>query len=175
MLGAAAALGVVACIGLQISVSTRIMQHRKLIAVKTAELTSLEETRKQVERFEKERKDIEQKLNVIAQLESARSGPVRLMDELASRIPERLWLNSMTAKGGVLSLKGLSLDAEIVAAFLTGLEESPLLSRVELLETKLEEIEGLKLNTFQIKGQYPYVQPAPETQPPAPYGRRVGG
>ena len=171
MLGAAAALGVVACIGLQISVSTRIMQHRKLITVKTAELASLEETRKQVERFEKERKDIEQKLNVIAQLESARSGPVRLMDELASRIPERLWLSSMTAREGVLSLKGLSLDAEIVAAFMTGLEESPLLSRVELLETKLEVIEGLKLNTFQIKGLYPHVQPAAEAQTPAPYGR----
>lgn len=168
-------MGVVACIGLQISVSTRIMQHRKLIATNTAELASLQETRKQVERFEKERKDIERKLNVIAQLESARAGPVRLMDEIASRIPERLWLSNMTAKGGVLSLKGLSLDAEIVAAFLTGLEESPLLSRVELLETKLEEIEGLKLNTFRIKGLYPYVQPAAETQTPAPYGRRVGG
>jgi type IV pilus assembly protein PilN len=147
------------------------MHNRKVIAQKTAELASLQETRKQVERFEKERKDIEQKLNVIAQLESARSGPVRLMDEISSRIPERLWLNNMTAKGGVLSLKGLSLDAEIVAAFLTGLEESPLLTRVELLETKLEEIEGLKLNTFQIKGQYPHVQPVKETQASAPYGR----
>ncbi len=98
-----------------------------------------------------------------------------MMDEIASRIPERLWLNRMSAKGGVLSLKGLSLDAEIVAAFMTGLEESPLLSKVELLETRLEEIEGLKLNTFEIKGRYPHVQPAEATQKPPPYGRRVGG
>ena len=159
LLAVAAGIGLLACIGLQLSVSTRIAQHRRLITERNAELAALEQTRKQVERFEKERKQIEQKLNVIAQLERARTGPVRLMDEIASRIPERLWLQKMTAKGGLLAMEGLSLDAEIVAAFLTGLEESPMLSRVELLETKLEQIEGLKLNAFKINAQYPHVQP----------------
>lgn len=160
LLGVAAGIGVLACIGLQLSVSTRISQHKRLIAQKNAELASLEQTRKQVERFEQERKEIEQKLNVIAQLEKARSGPVRLMDEIASRIPERLWLDKMSAKGGQLAMEGMSLDAEIVAAFLTALEESPLLSRVELLETKLEQVEGLKLNTFRIHAQYKHVEPS---------------
>ncbi len=159
LLGVAAGIGVLACIGLQLSVSTRTAQHRRLITERNAELASLEQTRKQVERFVKERKQIEQKLNVIAQLERARTGPVRLMDEIASRIPERLWLEKMTAKGGLIAMKGLSLDAEIVAAFLTRLEESPMLSRVELLETKLEEVDGLKLNAFKINAQYPQVRP----------------
>ncbi|MEE9279961.1 MAG: PilN domain-containing protein [Myxococcota bacterium] len=159
LLGVAAGIGVLACIGLQLSVSTRTAQHRRLITERNAELASLEQTRKQVERFVKERKQIEQKLDVIAQLERARTGPVRLMDEIASRIPERLWLEKMTAKGGLIAMKGLSLDAEIVAAFLTRLEESPMLSRVELLETKLEEVDGLKLNAFKINAQYPQVRP----------------
>ena len=34
-----------------------------------------------------------------------------------------------------------------------------MLSRVELLETKLEKVEGLKLNAFKINAQYPHVQP----------------
>ncbi len=154
LLGVAAGIGIVACVGLHLSVSTRIAQHKRVIVQKNAELASLEETRKQVERFEAERKEIEQKLDVIAQLEKARAGPVRLMDEIASRIPERLWLLKLSAKDGLLALEGLSLDAEIVAAFLTGLEESSF-SKVELLETKLESVEGLKLNSFKIHANYP--------------------
>ena len=88
LLGVAAGIGIVACVGLHLSVSTRIAQYKRLIVQKSAELASLDETRKQVERFEAERKEIEQKLDVIAQLEKARTGPVRLMDEIASTIPE---------------------------------------------------------------------------------------
>ena len=172
LLGVAAGIGIVACVGLHLSVSTRIAQHKRLIVQKSAELASLDETRKQVERFEAERKEIEQKLDVIAQLEKARTGPVRLMDEIASIIPERLWLLKMSAKDGRLALDGLSLDAEIVAAFLTGLEESSL-SRVELLETKLEQTEGLKLSSFRIQARYPDVKPLLEDPAgPAPTTRR---
>lgn len=174
LLGAAVGIGIIACVGLHFSVSTRVSQHRRLIVERNAELAALEETRKKVEQFEQERKEIEQKLNVIAQLEKARTGPVKLMDEIASRIPERLWLEKLKADGGSLALEGLSLDAEIVAAFLTGLEESPMLSRVELLETKLEEVEGLKLSTFKINARYPHIQPTLEQEaaPAAPRRRR---
>ena len=78
----------------------------------------------------------------------------------------------MSAKDGRLALDGLSLDAEIVAAFLTGLEESSL-SRVELLETKLEQTEGLKLSSFRIQARYPDVKPLLEDPAgPAPTTRR---
>ncbi len=174
LLGAAVGIGIIACVGLHFSVSTRVSQHRRLIVESNAELAALEETRQKVVQFQQERQEIEEKLRVIAQLEKARTGPVKLMDEISSRIPERLWLEKLSANGGLLALEGLSLDAEIVAAFLTGLEESPMLSRVELLETKLEEVEGLKLNTFKINARYPHIQPTNEqaAAPRAPRRRR---
>jgi Tfp pilus assembly protein PilN len=78
------------------------------------------------------------------------------MDEIATRIPKRLWLTSLSLKEGVLQLAGVSLDAEIVAAFMTSLSESPIISNVELEETKLEETEGLKLNSFKVRSSYLY-------------------
>ena len=104
----------------------------------------------------KEQEEIEGKLSIIQTLESSRTGPVRIMDEIATRIPKRLWLTKLSMKGGVLRLEGMSLDAEIVAAFMTSLAESPIIEKVELEETKLEDKEGLKLNTFKVRSAYRY-------------------
>ncbi|MGH9888627.1 MAG: PilN domain-containing protein, partial [bacterium] len=93
-------------------------------------------------------------------IEAARTGPVKIMDELATRIPSRVWLTKMTAKGGTLELEGNSLDAEIVADFAAALEDSPMLSGVDLRETRLEETEGLKLSAFKMTAQYPYLKAA---------------
>ena len=117
-------------------------------------LEALEKTREQVERFRAEREEIERKLKVIDDLEKNRTGPVRVMDEIAMRIPKRVWLTELQMNAGQLKLEGMSLDAEIVAAFLTSLAESPLIFDVELETTRLEEKDGLKINTFEISSRY---------------------
>ena len=50
----------------------------------------------QVAAFRKQKKKLETKIGVIEELDRARSGPVRVLSELASRTPERLRLNSPT-------------------------------------------------------------------------------
>ncbi len=138
---------------------SEVSRTRKHIVAAQAELRTLEEVRKEVERFMTEQDIIEQKLGVIAALERSRIGPVRILDEIATRIPKRLWLTNLSMQQGVLRLDGVSMDAEIVAAFMTGLGESPIISNVELEETKLEETEGLKLNTFKVRSSYRYGVP----------------
>ena len=159
LLGMAAAAGLVLCVMVHIGKSAQISAQRTAVGVARGELASLDTIRKQVERFKSEQEDIESKLAVIATLEKSRSGPVRILDEIATRIPKRLWLTKLSMKGGVLRLAGVSLDAEIVAAFLTELEESPIISRVELEETRLQEMEGLKLNSFKVRSSYQYGVP----------------
>lgn len=154
MLGGAALAAVLICGWLQYSVGARQAEEQERIGQARAELKGLEQTRKQVERFRKEKEEIERKLDVIAKLERSRQGPVRVMDEIASRIPKRMWLTEMSMSGGELKLQGVSLDAEIVAAFLASLSESALLQAVELDETRLAEHEGLRLNSFKIHSRY---------------------
>jgi len=105
---------------------------------------------KQVEEFRKVKGEIEKKLEVIEELDESRSGPVRVLDELASRIPERVWLTKLSAKDQKLTLDGLSLDNELVALFLTGLNDSPYFKDVELLETEAKQVDGYKLNSFEV-------------------------
>jgi len=108
---------------------------------------------KQVEKFRKAKSEIEKKLEVIEELDDSRSGPVRVMDELARRTPDRVWLTKLSAKNQKLTLHGMSLDNELVALFLTGLNKSPYFKDVELLETEAKKVDGYKLNSFEVSAQ----------------------
>lgn len=104
----------------------------------------------QVAAFKKRRGELENKIDVIDGLDRARSGPVRVLDELATRTPDRLWLTGVATKGDTITLKGQSLDNEIVALFLRNLNESEYFTNVDLGSAKLGKDGGLKLVKFDI-------------------------
>jgi type IV pilus assembly protein PilN len=108
---------------------------------------------KQVEGFRAAKAEIEQKLSVIEELDRSRSGPIRVLDELASHTPERVWLTKLETGASGVGIEGVSLDNELVALFLTALGESPYFEDVELEETELLEQEGLKLNEFRLRAR----------------------
>lgn len=150
-LGVALVSGVLVCGVLHTAIVAQLASQRARVVEAKAELAELEEILKEVDRFRQEKEDIEQKLSVIARLEESRRGPVRIMDEIATRIPDRMWLKSMRLEGARLELQGYSIDNEVIAAFLTSLEESKFLTNVELKGSKLTERKGLNLNEFQIE------------------------
>ena len=108
----------------------------------------------QVAAFRKKKAKLEKKIDVIDELDRARSGPVRVMGELAMRTPERLWLKSVSTSGGRIQIKGESLDNELVAVFLRGLGDSVYFEEVDLDGTKLAGGKGnLKIVNFGIRAQ----------------------
>ena len=173
-LGIAAAAGVCLSMVLGFSVAARTSQKEAQILTATEELQKLQKTRDEVEKFRAEKAEIERKLGVIASLEKTRTGQVKIFDEIATRIPERVWLDEMSLKEGVITLSGVSIDAEIVAEFMTSLSGSEMFRDVTLTETTLKEKDGLKLNAFQIQARYgpePVTAAAPGTLP-APVARQ---
>lgn len=105
----------------------------------------------QVAAFRKQKAKLEKKIDVIDGLDRARSGPVRMLAELATRTPERLWLTSLATKGSTLTLRGESIDNEIVALFLRALDESEYFSNVDLESSVLAgEKKGVRLVSFSI-------------------------
>jgi len=105
-----------------------------------------------VEQFKAQKKELQDKLDVIGSLEAARSGPVRVLDELSSNVPERLWLTAIATKGKEIRLEGQSLDTGVVADFLRVLNASPFFVNVDLDKTSGGQVvEGVRLVTFVIR------------------------
>jgi type IV pilus assembly protein PilN len=106
----------------------------------------------QVDVFRKKKSALEGKIDVIEDLDRARSGPVRILSELADRIPERLWLTHLSTKGEVILMKGSSLDNDLVALFLRNLSDSKYFGDVDLDRTELGASAGdLRLVEFSIR------------------------
>ncbi|MCH7708688.1 MAG: PilN domain-containing protein [Myxococcales bacterium] len=73
------------------------------------------------------------------------------MSELSLRTPDRLWIKSIATREGKITLRGESLDNEIVAKFLKNLGDSPYFEQVDLDGTKLGKSKaGFKIVGFSM-------------------------
>ena len=136
-------------------VHSRLMEQRSLAGTRVAQMEhDIEEFKPhlaQVAAFRSRKTKLEKKIGVIDGLDSARTGPVRMFDELATRTPERLWLTSLNTTGTDVVFKGESLDNEIVAQFLRQLNESKYFDDVDLESTEMgKQKKGIKLVSFLI-------------------------
>jgi type IV pilus assembly protein PilN len=116
-----------------------------------ADLKTYESTIKKIDRLNKKIKEIRAKLNVIKDLEKGKTGPVRLLDELANAVPkDKLWLRSYNEKAGKLTLSGTAMDNETVALFMTRLEATQSITSVDLRNAKLRRVKsyGLDVSDF---------------------------
>jgi type IV pilus assembly protein PilN len=129
---------------------SRIADAEKRVVETEAEIKKYDEQLAQVEAYKAKKKEVQDKLDVIHGLERSRSGPVHMLDELAVHTPERMWLTKLEAKSGKVTISGMSLDNEIVAMFLTKLNDSAYFDRVELGATELDTKSGFKLNKFEV-------------------------
>ncbi len=146
-------------------VMARTAVTRSQVAKLEKEIEKFGTQLKQVEEFRQKKSEIERKLAVIDRLDRSRSGPVHVLDELAIHTPERVWLMKVQSEGESLSVEGMSLDNELVALFLTALNDSPYFDAVELEETELLEKDRLKLNSFKLKARL--TTPGLPEEPPA--------
>jgi len=107
----------------------------------TAQKTELEQTKQQVELFEKQKDLLQRRVSTIEQLQRDRTGGQELLDMVANTVSrtENLWLTEMIRKGNTLSLEGSSASINAVANFITALKRSGYFQKVEIKETKQDE------------------------------------
>ncbi len=126
-----------------------------------SDIARFEPQQKQVAAFKEKRKQLEGKLDVIDGLDRARTGPVRILDELAAQTPGKLWLTGLKTQGVAIKIEGMSLDTGVVADFLRGLNGSTYFNNVDLDQTKSgKEEQGVKLVQFVIRADLAPVKEA---------------
>jgi type IV pilus assembly protein PilN len=133
----------------------------------TAQKTDLEQTKQQVEAFEKQKQILQQRVSTIEQLQRDRTGGQELLDMVANTVSrtENLWLTEMVRKGNTLSLEGASASVNAVANFITALKRSGYFQKVEIKEAKQDEkIQAVQTFNFQISAEIAPPQPV-QTRP----------
>jgi type IV pilus assembly protein PilN len=102
-----------------------------------------------LDKFKKDKKELELKLGVIKTLEENRLAPVKTLDDLAMLVPQKsIWLTKLTQNNDKLTIEGVGRDNIAVADFMKTIENFAPIKSVDLVTSKKTEIAGITLQQF---------------------------
>jgi type IV pilus assembly protein PilN len=123
--------------------------------------SDVDDTKKEVAKFQKITKQIEEikqklailekKTEVIRTLETNRFEPVEMLDNMSGKIiANRMWFTSFDDKPQNVQIDGIALDNKTVADFMTRLEGTGLFGSVRLQTIQKHVVKGSGLKKFSI-------------------------
>jgi type IV pilus assembly protein PilN len=122
------------------------------------EIAQLDRIIGEVKNIKTQQQQLREKLDVLAQLKEGRTGPVRMLDELATLTPKRLWFTKLEEKGGVAKLTGIAASIDDVSELMAALKGSKHFKSVELEKTasKADAKSGIRLVDFSMAASVVY-------------------
>ncbi len=143
-------LVLIACGSLYFQKSSAISGVKSDIANIDTQNRALQKKIGQVKDFEQKKADLEKKLEVLSSLKENKTGPVHLLDELSTALPDDLWLTSFKETGGQISLSGIADTEKTVALFMKTLDASPYYQQIELSVTEQTKVGDEKMQKFTL-------------------------
>lgn len=135
------------------------------IAKTRDEIAQLDRIIGEVKNIKEQQAALREKLDILGQLKAGRTGPVRVMDALATLTPKRLWISRFEEKGAAAILTGQAATIDDVSEFMTALKGNPHFAGVELSKTAAATTSGksVELVDFTLTASIVYApkKPAP--------------
>jgi type IV pilus assembly protein PilN len=123
-----------------------------------AETVRLRSVLLEVQRFEQQRTQLQQRVGLIEQLRKEQTGPVHMLDEISRAIPPTLWLTDLkqAVTGAEVTIEGKSTVLTGLTDFVSNLEKSGYFKKsVEIVNTQLEASPTAgEVIKFSIKAQF---------------------
>jgi type IV pilus assembly protein PilN len=139
-----------------------LARHEAQLKRTKDEIAQLEKIIGEVKNIKVQQQQLREKLDVLDQLKEGRTGPVRMLDELATVTPKRLWLTKFEEKGGLAKLSGIAASIDDVSELMSALKRSTHFQAVELDKTtaKADSKTGLRLVDFSMTAKVAYAPKA---------------
>jgi Tfp pilus assembly protein PilN len=133
--------------------ATEVRAHIQRQIGEKARLTQL---KTQVDTFEAQKAVLQQRINIIEDLQRNRTGGQELLNALADTVSrtDTLWLTSLDRNGDVLTMQGSAGSINAVANFITQLKSSGYFDQVEIKESSQDKDTAVQTFTFQLTAQF---------------------
>lgn len=86
----------------------------------------------EVEKFKVRKAELQKKVDIISDLQSNRTGPLKIFEALSASIPEKCWIETLKIEGKKVTLAGMALNNNTIANFMTALGQSGRFQDVKL-------------------------------------------
>ncbi len=141
------------------------------ISTAQAETSRLHGIIQQVQAFEQQKAQLQQRVVLIEQLRKSQKGPVQILDQLSRALPPMLWLSELKQDDNLLTIDGKSTTQTGVSDFVVNLESSGYFKKsIDIINSQTEQAtapNAPEIVKFQLKATYQ----GPGESAPAPAGR----
>ncbi|MDP2135744.1 MAG: PilN domain-containing protein [Sulfuritalea sp.] len=114
------------------------------------EIASLDKEISEINKIQQQTNALLARKRVIEALQANRTEIVHLFNELAKQVPEGIYLRTLTQTGQKIVITGYAQSNARITTLMNNLDESPLLEKSTLVETKAEVVANRRLNAFSI-------------------------
>jgi type IV pilus assembly protein PilN len=130
--------------------SRRVAELKDGIAKAEAESRRLAPEIAKVQSLNREREEVNRRLDVITQLDRDRYFRVHLLDEINRALPEHMWLTTIEEQAGnKLALEGVTFSNFLVSDVLQNLNRSPYVAAVDLVVAEKGLIKDVPVVKFK--------------------------
>ena len=152
------------------STNEQITEVRLHIQKQSGEKARLEKLKLQVDEFERQKAVLQQRINIIEELQRNRTGGQELLNALADTVvrTDTLWLTSLNRNGNGLTIVGTAGSINAVANFITQLKHSGYFDQIEIKESTQEtKNPDIQTFAFTLTAQFALPQDKPAESGPA--------
>ena len=164
-----AALGLVVAGGVWLVLSQQEEQQHANVAYMKGEIDKLDKQIEEIRKIREETASLLAKKQVVEGLQSNRSEPVQLLDQLLRQLPEGVYLKQVKQSGPRVNIMGYAQSNARVSTLMRNLGASPYLENPELVEIKAvaaPDKSGNRVNEFNMNISIKRATPE-ETKGPA--------
>ena len=113
-------------------------------------LKELEKKVKEVKNFENLNQQVTQRKDIIKQLTENQSIPVRILDEMSTRLTDGIWITSMNITGKRITISGVGFSNTDIVTFVQSLKASDFFDNVTLKGTSRKMQGAVETYTFNL-------------------------
>ena len=160
--------------------SAQLSDQEERKAYIQSEIATLDSQIKQIDELQSRKEDLLERMKVIQDLQGRRPVIVRVFDELAHAVPDKIYLTSFIRVGDTFTIEGTAESNTQVSTFLRNLNAStwfknPVLANVTADETASKKdvkdakkntiaVDVKKMNRFALKVDLESPEPTPEEE-----------
>jgi type IV pilus assembly protein PilN len=149
----AAAFGLLVAGGVWVWLDQQVTQQQANVAYMKAEIDKLDKQIEEIRKIREETASLLAKKQVVEGLQSNRSEPVQLLDQLLRQLPEGVYLKAIKQTGPKVNILGYAQSNARVSTLMRNLGASPYLENPELVEIKAvpsPDKSGNRVNEFNM-------------------------
>ena len=151
--GIATVAGLLVAAAVWVFLDQQLSQQQANVAYMKAEIDKLDKQIEEIRKIREETASLLAKKQVVEGLQSNRSEPVQLLDQLLRQLPEGVYLKAIRQTGPKVNLMGYAQSNARVSTLMRNLGASPYLENPELVEIKAvpsPDKTGSRVNEFNM-------------------------